>query len=67
MKPKFIKWKVAALLLSWALLGVGLNIIRVTITQLDRATFGAILIGVAAYLAATTALLKPLTKPTHEI
>ena len=66
MNTKFIKWKVAALLLSWALLGAGLKVINLTTTQMDRATFGAILIGVAAYLAATAALLKPLTKETHE-
>ena len=59
MNTKFIKWKVAALLLSWALLGVGLKVINLTTTQLDRATFGAILIAVAGYLAGTTALLKP--------
>lgn len=62
MKLQFIKWKVGALLLSWALLGVGLKVINLTTTQMDRATFGALLIAAAAYLTATAALLKPLTK-----
>ena len=65
-KPKLMKlipWKVTSLLLSWALLGVAWNVINLKTTQVDSPTFGALLIASAAYLLATTAFLKPLTKP----
>ena len=62
MKIKLIKWKFAILMLLWALLGVGLAVINLTTTPMNRATFGAILIASASYLVATTAMFKPLTK-----
>ncbi len=60
---KLIPWKVASLLLSWMFLGVVIKVINLTTTQMDRATFGAVIIASASYLAATTALLKPFTYP----
>lgn len=58
---KLIYWKASLFVLLIALLGVALNIIRITSTM-DRATFGAIVIASAGYLIAVTALLKPFTK-----
>ena len=58
---KLIYWKASLFVLLIVLLGVTLNIIRVTSTM-DRATFGAIVIASAGYLIATVALLKPFTK-----
>jgi len=58
---KLIYWRCFALLLSWALLGCGLMVINHTTMQLDRPTFGAILIASASYLIATTSILKPFT------
>jgi hypothetical protein len=57
-----IKWKLTALILIWALLGVLLKVINLTTTQMDRATFGVLLIAVASYFMASVAMLKPLIK-----
>jgi hypothetical protein len=58
----FIYWRVSLLLLSWALLGVGLMLINLSVAVIDRATFGCVLIASASYLISTYAALKPLTK-----
>jgi hypothetical protein len=59
---KIIKWRVSALILSWALLGAGLKVINLTVNTIDRATLGCLLIASASYLLATTSVLKPLIK-----
>ena len=61
-----IWWRFSALMLLWLLLGVGWQVIRLTSDQIDRPTFGALVISSAAYLLATTALLTPLTTLKHE-
>jgi len=57
-----IKWKVTSLLLSWALLAVYWKILNLATAKIDPLTFGALLISSAAYLLATTAFFKPLTR-----
>ncbi len=58
---KIIYWKASALILSWVLLGIALNLINISVTHLDRIQFATICIASAAYLIATTAILKPIT------
>jgi len=62
MKTKISTWRMIALILSWALLGAGLKVMNLTVSTIDRATFGCLLIASAGYLLATTAMFKPLTK-----
>jgi uncharacterized membrane protein YvlD (DUF360 family) len=58
---KIIYWKFSLLMLAWVLLGVALMVINTRVTHLEPATFGGIAIASAAYLIATTALIKPIT------
>lgn len=60
MKLKLIYWKASTLILSWAILGVSLMLMRRY--QIDPPTFGNICIASAGFMIATIALLKPFWK-----
>jgi hypothetical protein len=63
---KIIFWKASALILSWALLGFALYVIRTKITEISYAEFATLLLASASYLIGTTAMLNPITKKKDE-